>query len=101
MTELPKTDARKYNLRKTYKCFLNHQKIETKLPKYKVTRPLPYVPHTTFLDQPIASANGQMSVLLQVLKETGARPGETLNLEWDDIDIEQRKIMYRVIKIHS
>ena len=92
MAELTKTDTRKYNLRKTYKCFLNHHKIEAKLPKYKVTRSLPYVPPTAFLEQLIACANGQMSVLLQVLKETGARPGEALKLEWDDIDTEQRKI---------
>jgi integrase len=92
MTELPKTDTRKYNLRKTYKCFLNHHGIETKLPKYKVTRPLPYVPPTAFLDQLIACATGQLSVLLQVLRETGARPGEAFKLEWEDIDIEQRKI---------
>jgi integrase len=92
MAELTKTDTRKYNLRKAYKCFLNHHKIEAKLPKYKVTRPLPYVPPTAFLDQLIACANGQMSVLLQVLKETGARPGEALRIEWDDIDTEQRKI---------
>jgi integrase len=92
MTEISKTDTRKYNLRKTYKCFLNHHQLEAKLPKYKLTRPLPYVPPTTFLDQLIACAAGQLSVLLQVLKETGARPGEALKLEWDDIDIEQRKI---------
>jgi integrase/uncharacterized Zn ribbon protein len=92
MAELSKTDTRKYNLRKTYKCFLNHHQIEAKLPKYKVTRPLPYIPPTAFLEQLIASATGQMSILLQVLKETGARPGEALKLEWDDIDIEQQKI---------
>ncbi len=33
-----------------------------------------------------------MCVLLQILKETGARPGEALKLEWDDLDLEQRRI---------
>jgi len=86
------TNNRKYNITKAYRCFLNHQKIEAKLPKYRVTRPLPYVPPEKYLDQLIASCTGQMSVLLQTLKETGARPGEALKLEFDDIDIANRKI---------
>ncbi|HTY76095.1 MAG TPA: tyrosine-type recombinase/integrase [Candidatus Nanoarchaeia archaeon] len=86
------TNCRKYNLTKAYRCFLNHHKIEAKLPKYRVTRPLPYVPPEKYLDQLIASCSGQMSVLLQTLKEIGARPGEALKLEWDDIDIASRKI---------
>ena len=32
-----------------------------------------------------------MSILLQTLKETGARPGEAQKLEWDDIDFEPTK----------
>ena len=86
------TNCRKYNLTKAYRCFLNHHKIEAKLPKYRVTRPLPYVPPEKYLDQLIASCTGQMSVFLQTLKETGARPGEALRLEWNDIDIANRKI---------
>jgi integrase len=95
MTELGegKTDIRKYNLAKSYKCFLNHYHIEAKLPKYKVKRPLPYVPPERFLDQLIACAvSDQMSILLQTLKETGARPGEALRLEWNDIDAANKTI---------
>jgi integrase len=86
------TNCRKYNLTKAYRCFLNHQQIEAKLPKYRITRPLPYVPPEKYLDQLIASCTGQMSIFLQTLKETGARPGEALKLEWNDIDIANRKI---------
>jgi integrase len=95
MTELGenKTNIRKYNLAKAYKCFLSYHQIEAKLPKYKVTRPLPYVPPEKFLDQLIACAlSDQMSILLQTLKETGARPGEALRLEWNDIDVANKTI---------
>jgi hypothetical protein len=33
--------------------------------KYKVTRPLPYIPIEEFLDQLIASSNQQMAAFLQ------------------------------------
>jgi len=33
-----------------------------------------------------------MATFLQTLKETAARPGETWKLEWDDLDIEGKKL---------
>ena len=33
-----------------------------------------------------------MATFLQTLKETAARPGEAWRLEWNDIDIEGRKL---------
>jgi integrase len=95
MTEIgnEKTNVRKYNLAKAYKCFLNFKKIEAKLPKYRFKRPLPYVPPEKFLDQLITFAlSDQMSIFLQTLKETGARPGEAFRLEWNDIDITGKTI---------
>lgn len=93
MAVLAKTDTRKYNLRKTYRCFLNLHGIKAVLPKYKVKRSLPYVPPEKFLDQLIICAlSDQMSILLQTLKETGARPGEALRLEWVDIDIANKAV---------
>ena len=53
---------------------------------------MPYIPTEEFLDQLIASCNQQMATFLQTLKETGARPGEAWKLEWDDIDIEGKKL---------
>jgi integrase len=86
------SEIRKYNLTKAYRCFLNMHKIKATLPKYKVTRPLPYIPPEEFLDQLIACCNQQMATFLQTLKETAARPGEAWKLEWDDIDIEGKKL---------
>jgi integrase len=86
------SETRKYNITKAYRCFLNQNKIKASLPKYKVTRPLPYIPTEEFLDQLIASSNQQMAAFLQTLKETGARPGEAWKLSWDDLDIEGKKL---------
>jgi integrase len=86
------SDIRKYNIAKAYRCFLNMHQIEATLPKYKVTRPMPYIPPEEFLDQLIASCQNQMATFLQTLKETAARPGEAWKLEWDDLDIEGKKL---------
>jgi integrase len=91
-TQTQWSEIRKYNITKAYRCFLNEHKINASLPKYKVTRPLPYIPVEEFLDQLIASCNQQMATFLQTLKETGARPGEAWKLEWDDLDIEGKKL---------
>jgi integrase/uncharacterized protein YlaI len=86
------SETRKYNLTKAYRCFLNMHNIEAKLPKYRVTRPLPYIPKEEYLDELIASCNNQMASFLQTLKETGARPGEAWKLEWDDLDLAGKKL---------
>jgi integrase len=92
MASLSKTEIRKYNLAKAYRCFLNQHGIKAKLPKYRVTRPIPYVPPEEYLDQLIASSNQMMAAFLQTLKESAARPGEAMQLEWDDLDIEGKKL---------
>jgi integrase len=92
VARLEKTNIRKYNLIKAYRCFTKYYQIEAKLPKYKITRPLPYIPPEEFLDQLIACCNQQMATFMQTLKETAARPVEAWRLEWDDLDIEGKKL---------
>ena len=86
------TQTRKYSLAKAYRSFLTANKIETELPTYKITRPLPYIPCEEYLDQLIASCGIQMAAFLTTLKQTGARPGEALRLKWTDINIEGKKL---------
>ena len=86
------TSTRKYNLTKAYRSFLNHKKIEAKLPKYKPTRAIPYIPPEEYLDQLIAHCNQAMSALFKTLKETAARPVEALRMQWDDLDIGNKKL---------
>jgi integrase len=86
------SEARKYNLSKAYRCFLNYNGIKAPLPKYKVNRPIPYIPIEDFLDQLIASCGNQMVTFLQTLKETAARPGEAIRIEKSDFDPIQRTL---------
>jgi integrase len=57
-------------------------------PRYKRVPKLPFIPTETELETLIACFNASMEALLLLLKETGARLGEAVNLEWRDIDFE-------------
>jgi len=61
-------------------------------PKYKRMRKLPFIPLESELNQLISGANKKMATLLQLLKETGMRIGEALQLEWTDIDFQNLTI---------
>jgi integrase len=61
-------------------------------PKYVQTRKLPFIPLEKEIDEFIACVGRRMSVLLQCLKETGARIGEVLRIEWNDVDSEKKTI---------
>ena len=87
-----RSETRKYNIAKAYRCFLNMHHIQAELPKDRIVRPMPYIPREEFLDQLIASCNHQMATFLQTLKETGARPGEVWKLEWKDLNIDGKKL---------
>jgi integrase len=62
-------------------------------PKYEVNRKLPFIPLEREIDVLIACCGKKMSVILQLLKETTMRIGETLRLEWTDVDFERRIIV--------
>jgi len=61
-------------------------------PRYKRIQKLPFVPTETEVDQLIAACSFRTGTLLQLLKETGARPGEALRLEWTDLDPTNRTV---------
>ena len=86
------SETRKYSLAKAYQCFLKHYGVTAKIPKYKPTRSLPYIPPEEYLDQLVGCCNQPMACLFQTLKETAARPVEAIRLEWDDLDIGNRKL---------
>ena len=78
--------ATKNKALKAYACFLKIQGLNATLPKYNEQRKLPFIPAEEELDQLIAGCAHQMATLLQLLKETGARYGEALALEWIHLD---------------
>jgi integrase len=61
-------------------------------PKYHRIPKIPWIPQETFVDQLIAGCPGKYKPFLQILKETGMRPGEAWNLTWNDIDLITKQV---------
>ena len=77
----------------SYKKYAVLNGIRWNPPKYQINRKLPFIPLEREIDDLIASCSKKMSVILQLLKETGMRIGEALRLEWTDVDFEKRIII--------
>ncbi len=61
-------------------------------PIYKRVNHLPFIPSETEIDQLIAGCQRKLGTFLQLLKETGMRPGEAWSLKWFNIDSERRTV---------
>jgi integrase/recombinase XerD len=85
-------DSYKSALVSAYHTFTEMVGIEWKPPIYKPVQKLPFVPHEKEIDALIAGCGKKVATSLQLLKETGMRIGETWNLEWIDIDNENRTV---------
>jgi integrase/predicted RNA-binding Zn-ribbon protein involved in translation (DUF1610 family) len=69
-----------------YSSFLKMVGLEWQPPRYKRIQKLPFIPTETEIDQLIAGCSFRTGTFLQLLKETGMRPGEALKLQWIDVD---------------
>jgi integrase len=84
--------GRKWNAVKAYSLFLKMQGLKWEKPRYKPVDKLPFIPTEREIDDLIAGCSKQISVFLQLLKETGARLGEAFALKWTDIDTINRTV---------
>lgn len=69
-----------------YATFALWMNIPFEPPHYKRVEKLPWVPTESDIDQLIAACSEKMATYLQLLKETGMRPGEAYYLKWADVD---------------
>jgi integrase len=86
------SEGRKENAVDAYTSFLLMIGKTWQPPRYKRVEKLPYVPTESEVDQLIAGCSFRTGVFLQLLKETGMRPGEAIRLEWTDIDPVNRTV---------
>jgi integrase len=61
-------------------------------PKYMKENPIAFIPTEQEIDSLISAGRTRTSAFLQLLKETGARMGEAMQLKWIDIDEQRRTI---------
>ena len=75
-----------------YTTFLKFLGEKWDPPKYKQVTKLPFIPTEAEIDQLIAACSRRLGTFLQLLKETGMRPGEAWSLNWFNIDTERRTV---------
>jgi len=60
--------------------------------RYQRIEELPFIPLESEIDQLIAAMGKRWATYLQMLKETGVRPGEAWRLEWTDLDLNNHTL---------
>jgi len=70
------SEARKAKLVEDLARFYSWKHIQFDKPNYRRIERLPFVPLETEIDQLISAAGRKTGTFLQLLKETGIRPGE-------------------------
>jgi integrase len=70
--------------------FYKYKDIAWTQPRYRRIDKLPFIPLEAEVEQLISGMGKKTACFLQLLKETGMRPGEAWQLQWKDIDTERR-----------
>jgi integrase len=83
------SDNRKCILLDAIARYYDFKQIPFQKPIYRKTLRLPFVPLEREVDDLISGAGKKVATFLQLLKETGLRPGEAWALKWVDLDFER------------
>jgi integrase len=86
------SEARKAKLVEDLARFYGWKHIPFEKPNYRRIERLPFVPLEAEIDQLVLAAGRKTGKFLQLLKETGIRPGEGWNLRWIDLDPEKNAV---------
>ena len=76
----------------TYTALLIFTQTKWVAPTYQIVTKLPFIPTEQEIDLLISACGKQTSTVLQMLKETGMRIGELVQLKWIDIDLERKTV---------
>jgi len=72
--------------------FYKFKQIPFQIPRYHRIDTLPFVPQEKEVDELISASGKKTATFLQLLKETGIRPGEAWALRWKDFDFERASV---------
>ena len=79
-------ENRKEKLTDDLARFYRYKQIAFDRTRYRRIEKLPFIPLESEVDQLIAGIGKKTATFLQLLKETGMRPGEAWDLRWTDVD---------------
>jgi integrase len=89
LAHAPFSESRKSKLTEDLARFYRWKNIPFEKPNYRRIERLPFVPTEVEVDQLISGVGKKTATFLQLIKETGVRPGEAWNIKWTDIDFER------------
>jgi integrase len=92
LAKLAVSESRKEKLATDLQRFYQFKGIPFVPPRYRRVQRLPFIPLESEVDAVISGCGKKTATFLQLMKETGIRPGEAWNLRWVDLDSERRCI---------
>lgn len=93
LAELKWKNSTKNKAIRIYAQYLKFLGIHWERPEYTNPREIAFIPTEKEIDMLITGTRrGKTPILLQLLKETGARLGEAAKLKWTSLDIERKTI---------
>jgi integrase len=72
--------------------FYKFKQMPFQMPRYHRNDTIPFVPQEKEVDQLISACGKKTATFLQLLRETGIRPGEVWRLAWVDVDLEHATV---------
>ncbi len=90
LAKLPVSESRKEKLATDLQRFYEFKGLPFTPPRYRRVQRLPFIPLESEVDSVISACGKKTACFLQLLKETGMRPGEAWNVRWVDVDSERR-----------
>jgi integrase len=75
-----------------YDRLVKQQKLTWERPRYKAVEKNYTLPYDREVDDVLAGCTNEIALFIQIGKDTGARPGEIFQLQWQDIDMERREV---------
>jgi integrase len=92
LAKLVVSESRKEKLATDLQRFYEFKRIPFTPPRYRRVQRLPFIPLESEIDAVISGCGKKTACFLQLIKETGIRPGEAWNLRWVDIDTERTSV---------
>ncbi len=69
--------------------FYQFKQLEWTPPRYRRIEKIPFIPQESEVEQLISGMGKKTSCFLQLLRESGCRPGEAWNIRWIDLRLRQ------------
>jgi integrase len=92
LADLPNKPRAKKNMVAMLTRWFDFNEIKWRRPKYTGESEIPFIPTEQQIDTLIAALGKKTATFCQLLKETGARPGELAEITWRNINFQMKTI---------